>query len=265
MPHELAQQGRYTCAIAVMAKASIPGSAKTRLVPPLTIDEAAALNTAFLQDAADNLLAAARLANVVGYMAFAPAGSIEFFRRIMPSGIRLIETVAPDLGQCLFNAASSLLAAGHGAVCLINSDSPTLPVDYLVRAAAALREPGERIVIGPSTDGGYYLIGIKQAHRRLFEDIDWSTDRVFRQTLERAAELDLKPVVLPPWYDVDDADALRILVGELIEGRRFRSEDPTLDTAAASAVATRRQLAGLLNATDLSLRLNLESRRIRGA
>jgi len=258
MPHELAAQGPNTCAIAVMAKASIPGKTKTRLSPPLTFDEAAGLNTAFLQDAADNLLAAAQRARVVGYMAYAPAGSLEFFRRIAPSAIGFIESAAPDFGDCLFQTLSSLLAGGHGAACLLNSDSPTLPTDYLVRAAAALHEPGDRLVIGPSTDGGYYLIGVKRPHRRLFEHVDWSTDRVFRQTLERAAELDLKAVVLPTWYDVDDAEALRILVGELIEGRRYRDEA----AAATSANATRRQLADLLDGADLRSRLKLEPRRI---
>ena len=258
MPRELAAQGPDTCAIAVMAKASIPGSTKTRLVPPLSFDEAAALNTAFLQDAADNLLAAAERVSVAGYMAYAPAGSLEFFRRTMPNGIGFMESVAPDFGQCLFQSLSSLLAAGHGAACLLNSDSPTLPVDYLVMAATALREPGDRVVIGPSTDGGYYLIGVKRPHRRLFEDVDWSTERVFEQTLQRAVELDLRSVVLPTWYDVDDANALRILAGELIEGRPFRSDG----TTAAPAPATLRQLTDFLEGTDLCPRLKLEPLRV---
>src|SRR5512145_2753757 len=92
------------CAIAVMAKASIPGSAKTRLTPPLTAEEAAGLNTAFLRDIADNLVGASALANIAPYMAFAPAGSAAFFREILPAGIGLLETVAPNLGDCLFQA-----------------------------------------------------------------------------------------------------------------------------------------------------------------
>jgi hypothetical protein len=256
MPHELAQQDPETCAIAVMAKASIPGSSKTRLVPPLTFEEAAALNTAFLRDAARNLLVAAERSSVVGYMAYAPADSLEFFRRTAP-GIGLIEAVAPDLGQCMLRVLSALLAAGHGGACLVGSDIPTLPVDYLVRAAEVLRAPGDRMVIGPSTDGGYYLIGLTRSHRRLFEDIDWSTDRVLRQTLERAAELGLRPVVLPAWYDVDDVETLRRLVGELIEGRRFPSEC----TAEPFAGATRGQLNAMLDSSDLSRRLEAEPAR----
>ena len=111
-------------------------------------------------------------------MAYAPAGSAGFFRDILPERIGLLETVAPSFGDCLFHAAATLLEAGHDAVCLLNSDSPTLPTAYLVGRRDGARGSGDRIVLGPSTDGGYYLIGLKRPHRRLFEDIDWSTERV---------------------------------------------------------------------------------------
>jgi len=239
------------CAIAVMAKASIPGGAKTRLTPPLTDEEAAGLNTSFLRDIADNLVGASALANIVPYMAFAPAGSAAFFCEILPAGIGLLETVAPNLGDCLFQAATKLLDAGHDAVCLLNSDSPTLPTAYLIAAATVLAAPGDRIVLGPSTDGGYYLIGLKRPHRRLFEDIDWSTERVSVQTLARARELGLAVHQLPSWYDVDDLDALRLLMGELFYDRRFRvwGSRPT------PATWTRRELARLLGSTDVAARL----------
>jgi rSAM/selenodomain-associated transferase 1 len=225
-----------------MAKASIPGRTKTRLIPPLTPEQAADLNTAFLRDVADNLLAAATLANISAWMAFTPAGSRDFFADNLPASVGLIETVAPDFGACLFHAGSSLLAAGHEAACLLNSDSPTLPTGYLVAAATALAAPGDRVVVGPATDGGYYLIGIKQPHRRLFQDVDWSTERVFRQTLARTDELGLPVVVLPSWYDVDDAAALRLLIGELVDGRPFR----TVGSKPTPAGFTRRHLLRLL-------------------
>jgi rSAM/selenodomain-associated transferase 1 len=240
---------RHTsCAIAVMAKASIPGGAKTRLSPPLSLADAAALNTSFLRDIADNLITASALANIAGVMAYAPAGSADFFRNILPRPIELLETVAPSFGDCLFYAAATLLEAGHDAVCLLNSDSPTLPSAYLTAAATALAAPGDRIVLGPSTDGGYYLLGLKKPHRRLFEDIDWSTERVFAQTLARAREWGLPVHQLPTWYDVDDADALHLLVGELFEERPFRvwGSRPT------PAVWTRRELRRLFADTNLA-------------
>ncbi len=92
---------------------------------------------------------------------------------------------------------------------------PTLPTAMLVEAARALAKPGDRVVLGGAEDGGYYLIGLKRPHRRLFEDIDWSTDRVLRQTLERAAEIGLSVHALPIWYDVDDVASLRRLIGDL--------------------------------------------------
>jgi glycosyltransferase A (GT-A) superfamily protein (DUF2064 family) len=169
----------------------------------------------------------------------------------LPERIGLLETEAPDFGECLFHAAASLLDAGHGAVCLLNSDSPTLPTAYLMAAATALAAPGDRIVLGPSTDGGYYLLGLKRPHRRLFEDVDWSTERVSAQTLARAEELGLAVHQLPSWYDVDDLHALRLLVSELFEDRRFRvwGSRPT------PAMWTRRELGRLLSSTDLAAKL----------
>jgi hypothetical protein len=231
-----------------MAKASIPGRTKTRLTPTLSPEQAADLNTAFLRDVADNLLAAAALASIAPWMAYSPAGCQDFFARTMPDGVGLLETVAPDFGVCLYRAAASLLAAGHDSVCLLNSDSPTLPTGYLVAAATALAAPGDRVVVGPATDGGYYLIGLKQPHRRLFQDVDWSTERVFRQTLARADELGLSVVVLPSWYDVDCEEALRVLIGELVEDRPFRA----VGSRPTPAAFTRRALLRLLETRGLA-------------
>lgn len=242
-----------------MAKASIPGTTKTRLTPPLSAHEAAHFNTCFLRDIADNMLDAATVADIAGYMAYAPAGSAAFFRAALPPSIGLIEAVAPNFGDCLFHAASRLFAAGHRAAGLLNSDSPTLPSRYLVDAANALARPGERVVIGPSTDGGYYFLGLKAPHRRLFEDIAWSTRRVFEQTLRRAAEIGLDLVVLPEWYDVDDADGLRQLTGELVHGQPFRTVNRQAPSpGAASGTATRRYLAELFETSDLERRLGLD-------
>ena len=97
--------GKSSCGIAFMAKASAPGRAKTRLVPPLTFEEAAVLNTAFLQDVADNVLLAAATPRhrIAGYAAFGPPGSEDFFRRTLPRGIGLIEAWRPNFGDCLLH------------------------------------------------------------------------------------------------------------------------------------------------------------------
>jgi rSAM/selenodomain-associated transferase 1 len=210
-----------TCGVAVMAKASIPGQTKTRLVPPLTFDEAAQCNTAFLRDAADTILTASGQGAIAGYTAFGPPHLKPFFQDNLPSEIGLIEAWYPNLGDCLFSAVAQILDRGHPGAVLVNSDSPTLPVSVLLEAVGVLMRPGERIVLGPATDGGYYLLGVKRKHRRLFEDIAWSTERVAQQTLDRAAELMLPAHLLLEWYDVDDVDSLEILRAELFDGRSF--------------------------------------------
>jgi rSAM/selenodomain-associated transferase 1 len=203
------------CAIAIMAKAPRVGAAKTRLVPNVSPEEAATLSACFIRDGAANIAAAAFEAAIDGYIAYAPKEAEAEFRPLLAPETRLLPSRRPGLGASLYDAARDLLAAGYGSVCLLNSDSPTLPTSILVGAARALSLPGDRLVLGPAEDGGYYLIGLKQAHRRLFEDIAWSTSRVFAQTAERAREIGLEPVVLPVWYDVDDFPALHRLNLEL--------------------------------------------------
>ena len=238
-----------------MAKASCPGRTKTRLVPPLTFEEAAAFNTAFLQDVAANIAVADRDARrwggrLSGYMAFGPPRSEPFFRKILPVSVGLIEAWHPNFGDCLFAAVKKLLVLGHSGAAVVNSDSPTLPTALLVEAAEVLARSGDHAVLGPSTDGGYYLLGLKKPHRRLFEDVAWSTESVARQTLDRAAEIGLAVHVLPSWYDVDDVAALRLLRSELYAGVSFT---PALTTYRATHV---RQLFDvLLRETDLAQRL----------
>ena len=234
------QPATASCGIAIMAKASAPGQTKTRLVPPLTFDEAAALNTAFLQDIADNVLRAGCHSAIAGYVAFAPRGSEDFFRRILPPTIGLIDACLPTLGDCLLCTVESLCARGHQSAVVLNSDSPTLPTALLVETAEALARPGERAVLGPSSDGGYYLLGIKTVHRRLFEEIAWSTERVAEQTRERAREIKLDVHLLPVWYDVDDAEGLRRLRSE-VRGARVAKRltdtcEPNFPAATAALI-----------------------------
>jgi uncharacterized protein len=226
------------CGIAVMAKASAPGRTKTRLVPPLTFDEAAALNTAFLKDIAANVLRAGGRGSIAGYAAFAPRGSEDFFRSILPSSICLIDACLPTFGDCLLHTIAELLGRGHQSAVVLNSDSPTLPTALLVETAEALARPGERAVLGPASDGGYYLLGVKAAHRRLFEDIPWSTDRVAQQTRERARELKIDVHMLPAWYDVDDIESLRRLHDELHHSRSAERLSDSLEPAFPPATAS---------------------------
>ena len=134
-----------------------------------------------------------------------------------------------DLSKRLVGATEDLFAGGFASVCLINSDSPTAPTSVFAEAARLLSSPREDVVIGPSDDGGYYLIGIRKPQPRLFEAIDWSTDRVCAQTLERAAEIGLNVRLLPACYDVDDRRTLHRLCSELLGSDA--SDDPEIAPA----------------------------------
>lgn len=212
-----------SCAIAVMAKAPQPGRSKTRLVPTLAPEQAAALSAAFLRDVTENIQAAAAQSAITGYIAYAPAGLEHLFEGHIAPGTRLtLADGGPEMppgvenfGRCLLHAIKSLLAENHVSACVLNSDSPTLPTTLLERTARLLAAPGDRAVIGPADDGGYYLLGMKQAHAHLFTNIAWSTETVARDTASRAAELGLELVTLPTWYDVDDAASLHRLIANL--------------------------------------------------
>jgi uncharacterized protein len=206
------------CAVAIMAKAPRIGDVKTRLVPPLSEAQAATLSGCFIRDIAENIMLASRSVPIHGHVAYSPLGSEAVFRDLMPEAIRLLPSRRAGLGYSLADAAEDLLAEGYGSVCLVNSDSPTLPNSVLVEAARWLRPPGDRVILGPAEDGGYYCIGLKARHTRLFEQIDWSTERVLAQTLDRAREIGLDAVLLPGWYDVDDRASLRRLAEELLGG-----------------------------------------------
>ena len=209
-----------TCAIAVMAKAPQAGRSKTRLVPPLSPAQAAGLSAAFLRDITENVLAAGRLARIEAYVAYAPLGLEALFDGHLAAGTGLmLADGSPEMssrvqgfGRCLLHAIKSMLDEGYGSACVLNSDSPTLPTSILRQAAQILAAPGDRAVLGPADDGGYYLLGVKSAHAHLFEDIAWSTDQVAEQTSSRAQEIGLELVMLPKWYDVDDAASLFRLI-----------------------------------------------------
>lgn len=207
------------CALAVMAKAPRAGKVKTRLQPPLSAEEAAALNVCFLRDTAENIAAVSE-GGAHGLICYTPVGDEAAFDGLLPEGFELIAQRGDGFGERLLCAAEDILSCGFGAVCLIDSDSPTLPASALREAVAALRTPGKRVVLGPSEDGGYYLIGVKRAEPRLFERITWSTERVYAETVGRVSEAGMELVELPRWYDVDDEATLAVLRRELLHGER---------------------------------------------
>jgi rSAM/selenodomain-associated transferase 1 len=238
-------------ALVIMAKAPISGAVKSRLVPPLTEDEAAGLNRCFIRDICASIEAAAATvadasgARVAGMVAYMPVGMEAAFDGLLPASFELIAQRGDGLTERLINVADDLLGAGYESVALMNSDSPTIPASILANAVGNLAQSGDRIAIVGADDGGYCLIGLKRPHWRIFEDIAWSTAVVFAQTLERVGELGLQAAPMPSWYDVDDAASLRRLVGELF-GDRFPNKTPS-EVPGFPAPATRAWLSMALD------------------
>jgi uncharacterized protein len=216
---EMKVEGRAgLCALAVMAKAPRAGKVKTRLAPVLGFEGSATINICFLRDTARNIAEVAAEGGAAGLICYTPVGDEAAFDGLLPEGFALIAQRGDGFGERLLCAAEDILACGFGAVCLIDSDSPTLPGSALREAVGKLAEPGDRVVLGGSDDGGYYLIGLKAAHAAPFERIAWSTASVYAETVERVREAGLELVELPVWYDVDDGATLEVLRAELLDG-----------------------------------------------
>src|SRR5207244_836760 len=165
------------CALAVMTKAPRAGYVKTRLVPPLTPEEAAQLNICFLRDTASAITNACGN-NARGVGVYTPVGSESAYIDILPTQFELLPQRGDGFGERLIFAMEDLFQCGFASVCLIDSDSPTVSAEAYAQAVELLVGSNDRVVLGPSDDGGYYLIGLKRNRRQLFERIDWSTERV---------------------------------------------------------------------------------------
>jgi uncharacterized protein len=211
-------------AIGIICKAPLPGRSKTRLASAIGTEAASQLSACFLRDVAASIDAVPESLSRRGYGVYAPAGSEQIMRELLPPTFGLLLQTGNDLGYVLFGSTLALLDAGHDCVLLVNGDSPTLPTRFLVQAIEVLRKAGDRMVLGPASDGGYYLIGLKYPHRRLFTQVAWGTNTVARATCERANEIGLATTLLPEWYDIDDVETLRWLQEELAgRSQRFRA------------------------------------------
>jgi rSAM/selenodomain-associated transferase 1 len=219
------RMARGLCALAVMTKAPQAGRVKTRLVPPLTPEEAAELNKCFLRDTAAAISSAnsrrpvgdeGKTARSSPIAVYTPVGAESAYTDVLPADFSLLPQRGDEFGERLYFAVEDLFKCGFESVCLIDSDSPTVPAENFANAVELLSTIEDRVVLGPSDDGGYYLIGMKKPHRHLFEQIDWSTERVLNQTMQRATEIGIEVKLLPTGYDVDDDASLRRLCNELL-------------------------------------------------
>ena len=191
-------------AVAIMAKAPRAGEVKTRLCPPLSLVDAAELYRRLLLDKIEQVrsLRTASLA-----IAYTPDVARAFFEEVAP-GFVLVPQRGADLGDRLANSLGELLDTGHRGALAIDSDTPTLPLEFLQQALDLIVTPEIDVVLGPTEDGGYYLIGLRAVHRELFEAMAWSTQQVLPETIRRADAKGLRVACLPPWYDIDTPDDL---------------------------------------------------------
>ena len=196
-------------AVAIMAKAPQPGQVKTRLCPPLSHREAAQLYHCFLRDKIAQVNALPRVAPVVSY---SPDESKSAFQHLTPRRFLLIPQRGDDLGARLVFTFDQLFRQGYTQVIVVDSDTPTLPTAYLEQGLRLIAARQNDVVLGPTEDGGYYLVGLRRSHPKLFERMPWSTSRVLPETRRRSEQSGLTVAYTDSWYDVDTpADLTRLI------------------------------------------------------
>jgi len=192
-------------ALVVMMKYPRPGAVKTRLVPPLTSEEAASLYRCFLKDTFGRITP---LKGIDPFAAYTQA-SEEEVRALVPEGISIFEQAGGGLGERMSDAFMRLFSAGYNRVSMIGSDTPDLPIAFISGSILAL--DGSDVVFGPAMDGGYYLIALKGPAGCLFSDIIWGSSSVLDDSIARARQASLKCALLDTWHDIDRAEDLKYL------------------------------------------------------
>ena len=201
--------------VIVFAKNPIPNYVKTRLIPRLSADQAAALYRAFLTDWCETL---SELSTIDLIVAYTPEGSQSDLQTIIGDAVTYIQQTGDNLGERLTSATYWASENGYEKIIITGSDSPTLPLAYISQAFEVLDICD--IVVGPSVDGGYYLIGFSNQNLTavvptIYEGIAWSTKNVLQQTVEHIHRINAKLNLLPVWYDVDTPEDLDFLQAHL--------------------------------------------------
>lgn len=193
-------------ALVLMAKESVPGAVKTRLAPPLSAQQAAELNRCLLLDLLEDV---ASFTVVDRYIAFTPESGASWFGDIAPSGFECFPQRGNDLGERMAAIFAKLFASDYKRIVVVGSDLPVFPTGYLSEAFRALETSD--VVLGPTLDCGYCLIGLERFIPELFTNIEWGTANVFERSRARLVQLGIEPVLLPEWFDIDTVDDLKRL------------------------------------------------------
>ncbi len=204
-------------ALVLFAKAPVPGQVKTRLCPPLTDDEAASLHGSFVLDALERSAQAAirgvakHAPRFDRFVACSPSSEHVFFKILEErNGVRLIDQMGDDLGGRMEHALAEMFRIGYQRSVIVGTDLPALPASVYDDAFGLLAQ--HDLVLGPSLDGGYYLIGLSRTAPEIFRQIPWSTPDVLTLTQTKAHALGLKVALLEPQRDVDTVDDVLALI-----------------------------------------------------
>jgi uncharacterized protein len=212
---------RSANALIVMAKAPVAGEVKSRLVPPLSFEEAAELYRCLLLDLLENV---ASFEEADLYLAFTPADAAHSFRDLAPPNFTCVPQRSGDLGERMAGIFEDSFEKGYERAVVIGSDLPVFPSSFLRDAFRALAGSSD-VVLGPSRDGGYYLIGLSRLLAEIFTHIPWGTARVLQATRDRLSRIGVEPLLLPGWFDVDTVEDLRFLKQMVCTGSQTRTSE----------------------------------------
>jgi rSAM/selenodomain-associated transferase 1 len=215
----------YDKHLGVFVRVPEPGKVKTRLVPPLSGEDACRLYTAFVHDLFERL---GRLRKIRGTVFYA-GDELGSLSTIIPKSYAMVRQEGATLGDRLQAAFDDLLSGENRTAIVIGSDSPDIPIQYIKRAFLKLKH--KDVVLGPASDGGYYLVGLKTPAPDIFDEVEWGGPLVFQQTLERVKSQNLTLSLLPLWYDVDTPGTLQLLA-DMIDARRVERSGRLMATEA---------------------------------
>jgi rSAM/selenodomain-associated transferase 1 len=207
------------CVLGILAKQPLPGQVKTRLAAATSHHWAAKVAHAFLQDLID------RLGKVPAHrvIAYSPPESRDYFFKLAGKNFDLWPQTEGHLGQRMAAFFGQALSTGAERVVLVGSDCPDLPLEFVEQAFLELTQ--SKVVLGPATDGGYYLVGSAGRIPPLFASPRWSHGRVLEEAIATLTDPSWKLALLPPWYDVDDIDDWQMLRGH-VQAKRRAGLDP---------------------------------------
>jgi rSAM/selenodomain-associated transferase 1 len=206
-------------AVIIMAKVPTLGTVKTRLQAILSPEKCTELSIAFLRDSINKAQTVCENLTV----AFAPASQKKLLENIISPGVSLIEQKGENLGEKMSHAFDFVFnQESDSAVVMIGTDSPTFPAEYITEAFEALEKRAE-IVLGKSKDGGFYLIGLRKLYTKLFDEIEWSTARVYRQITRNIDDLGIaKLKTVPENYDVDTPRDFLFMKDEILSDENLQ-------------------------------------------